>query len=210
MRISIRALVVFAGLVLAGLVPAARAEQPPASAAATPPPMSAEQQAAMQAYVKAMTPGPEHEWLASGAGHWTFRGKFWDGSGAPPTESTGTAERSMLLGGRVAMEKVVSEVMGMPFEGMGLTGYDNVTGRYWSTWNDNMSTGVMTSTGSCDRAAKLCRFEGSYSDPMSGKVKSNRMELQQISPDEEVARSYEIGPDGKEHLTMELTYSRKR
>ena len=29
------------------------------------------------------------------------------------------------------------------FTGVGRTGYDNVTGRYWSTWTDTMSTGVV-------------------------------------------------------------------
>ena len=37
-------------------------------------------------------------------------------------------------------------MMGMPFEGIGRTGYDNVTGKYWSTWIDNMSTGCYLHT----------------------------------------------------------------
>ena len=176
----------------------------------TPPPMSPEQQAALQAILKAMAPGPEHQSLAAGVGSWTFKGRFWDARDAAPTESSGTAERTMLLGGRVEMEKLTSEFMGMPFEGLGLTGFDNVTGKYWSTWIDNMSTGVMLSTGSCDLAAGICRFDGSYSDPVSGKVKAIRMEMRRVSPDEEVARSYETGPDGGERLTMEMTYTRRK
>ena len=176
----------------------------------TPQPTSPEQQAAMQAYLKAMAPGPEHRWLAAAVGSWTFHGKFWDGAGGAPTESSGTAERSLALGGRILVEKVVSEVMGMPFEGLGMTGYDNVSGQFWSTWNDNLSTGVMISTGNCDLAAGGCRFAGSYSDPITGKVKSNRMETTRVSPDEEVSRAWETGADGAERLTMELTYTRRK
>ncbi len=33
--------------------------------------------------------------------------------------------------------------MGMPFEGMGIDGYDNLAKQYVSTWVDNMGTGIM-------------------------------------------------------------------
>jgi hypothetical protein len=36
--------------------------------------------------------------------------------------------------------------MGMPFEGLGYTGYDNVKKQYFGTWIDSMSTGIMTSS----------------------------------------------------------------
>ena len=44
-----------------------------------------------------------------------------------PTESVGTVERELMLGGRVLAEKVRSTYMNKPFEGYGLTGYDNVS-----------------------------------------------------------------------------------
>ena len=50
-------------------------------------------------------------------------------------------------------------MMGTPFTGHGMTGYDNVTGKYWSTWTDSMSTGIMVSEGSCD-AEGVCTFIG--------------------------------------------------
>jgi len=62
-------------------------------------------------------------------------------------EETGTATRSMTLDGRVLVEDVSSSMMGSPFTGHGMMGYDNVTGKYWSTWNDSMSTGLMVSEG---------------------------------------------------------------
>ena len=44
--------------------------------------------------------------------------------------------------------------MGIPYRGHGMTGFDNVTDKYWSTWNDSMSTGIMVTEGTCDAQGK--------------------------------------------------------
>ena len=58
-------------------------------------------------------------------GRWEFTGKFWMDPTEPPPESVGTVVRELMLGGRVLAEKVRSTYMDKPFEGYGLTGYDN-------------------------------------------------------------------------------------
>ena len=171
------------------------------------PQMSPEEQAAMAAMEKAMTPGPQHQWLASMAGSWEVTTTFWMQPGGPPQSSTGIAERSMILGGRVMMEKVTSTMMGMPFEGMGLTGFDNVAGHYLGTWQDNMGTGVMVSTGKC--ADQHCDFTAAYNDPISGKAKSYRM-TSDYAGDHETFNMFDTGPDGKEFKSGELVYTRKK
>lgn len=169
------------------------------------PAMSAEEQAMMAAWEKASTPGSQHATLAAMAGDWTFEGTFWMAPGQPPMSSTGTAERTMVLGGRVLVEKVTSTFMEMPFEGHGMTGYDNVTGSYWSTWMDNMSTGLMSSTGSCDQGK--CEWHATMTDPMTGQPSQMRM-TSEHGPDSEVHRAYEKGEGGAERLSMELRYKR--
>lgn len=171
------------------------------------PAMSAEEKAMMEAMEKASTPGPQHRMLASMTGDWTFEGTFWNAPGQPPMTTTGTATRTMILDGRVLVEKVTSTFMGQPFEGQGMTGYDNVTGAYWSTWMDNMSTGLMTSTGSCD--AGKCEWHATTTDPMTGQPSHMRMTSEQ-GPDKELHRAYEVGEGGAERLTMELKYTRSR
>src|SRR5687768_11721588 len=116
-----------------------------ADEAAAPPQMTPEQVAEMQAYEKAGTPGPQHAALAATAGTYDLKLRGWHEPGGPPMEESGTATRRMTLDGRVLVEEVSSTMMGMPFTGHGMMGYDNVTGKYWSTWNDNMSTGIMVS-----------------------------------------------------------------
>ena len=70
-------------------------------------------------------------------------------------EDSGTATRSMALDGRVLVEDVDCTMMGAPMTGHGMTGYDNVSGKYWSTWTDSMSTGIMVSQGICDAKQQL-------------------------------------------------------
>ncbi|MGH8608669.1 MAG: DUF1579 family protein [Gammaproteobacteria bacterium] len=171
--------------------------------------MSAEQKAMMEAWEKAAKPGPQHQWLASKAGKWRFTGKFWMDATKPPTESTGTVERELMLGGRVLAEKVTSTYMDKPFEGYGLTGYDNVSTEFWGTWNDNMSTGIMLSTGQCDDKG-ACTHSGSYMDAMTNAKKTVRMTSRDEGPDREVHQFFEKGPDGKEFKSMELAYTRSK
>ena len=179
-----------------------------AQEAAQAPPMSPEEQKMMAAMEAAGKVGPEHQWLATCAGSWDLTATFWMKPDAEPMVSKGTAERSMALGGRVMVEAVNSEMMGAPFEGHGMAGFDNVSKKYWGTWNDNMMTGLMTSVGTCTAAGK-CEFTMSGWDPVTGTLKSTRM-TSDHGADKEVHAMYDKGPDGKEFKAMELVYSRKK
>ena len=173
-----------------------------------PPKMSPEEAAMMAAYQKAGTPGDAHAAMAKMAGSYDLSIRSWNNPGAPPVVETGTATRSMVLDGRVMVEDMQSQMYGQPFTGHGMSGYDNVTGKYWSTWNDSMSTGLMVSQGSCD-AGGACTFNGSWNDPVTkGKVNA-RMTTKWTSPTVEVFEMYAPGADGKESKMMEITYTRK-
>jgi hypothetical protein len=172
------------------------------------PKMTPEQMAEMEAYTKAGAPGAPHQMLASMAGNYDLKIKSWHEPGAPPMEEAGTCTRSMILGGRVLVEEVTSKMMGMPFNGHGMHGYDNVTGKHWSTWTDNMSTGMMVSEGTCGPKGD-CTFTGSWNDAIKkGPVKS-RMTTKWTSPTTEVFEMYAPGKDGKEMKMMEITYTKK-
>jgi Protein of unknown function (DUF1579) len=203
MTVTLRSSLALAGIALLAATVGVAQEQPQ-------PQMSPEEKAMMEAYAKAATPGKQHEWLASKAGSWTFAGTFWMDPSKEPSKSTGTVERSVMLGGRVLAETVKSSgFMGQPFEGYGLTGYDNVTGEFWGTWNDNMGTGLMTSTGKCDDKG-VCTQNGEYVDPLTGKKRTTRMTSREEGPDKEVHEAFEKGPDGKEFKSMEIVYTRKK
>jgi Protein of unknown function (DUF1579) len=180
----------------------------PGLVGAQPPEMTPQQKAEMEAYQKAGTPGAPHQAMAATAGTYDTKVKSWHEAGQPPMESTGTASRTMALDGRVLVEDFKGSMMGMPFTGHGMTGYDNVSGKYWSTWNDSMSTGVMMSEGTCD-AKNTCAFKGSWNDPIKKGPVAARMTSRWTSPTTEVFEMYGPGKDGKEMKMMEITYTKK-
>jgi hypothetical protein len=180
----------------------------PALGRAQQPEMTPEQKAEMEAYMKAGTPGAPHKAMASTAGTYEVKAKSWDAASAPAREETGTATRSMALDGRVLVEEFKGSMMGMPFTGHGMRGYDNVTGKYWGTWMDSMSTGLMVSEGTCD-AKNACTFTGTWNDPIKKGPITSRMTSRWTSPTTEVFEMYGPGRDGKEFKMMELTYTRK-
>ncbi len=172
-----------------------------------PPQMTPEQKAVMDAYAKAATPGAPHKMLASSVGKYTYKTKSWEAAGAPPMEDSGTATRMMALDGRVLVEDTTGTMMGMPFAGHGMTGYDNVMNKYWATWNDTMATGVMVSSGTCD-AENKCTFMGSWSDAVKKTTVKSRMVSYWTNPTTEVFEMYGPGKDGKEYKMMEITYTK--
>ena len=187
--------------------PAPKPGQQPSQQGQKPPQMTPQQQAEMEAYMKAGTPGAPHQALASSAGSYNLKNKSWHEPGGPAMEEAGTAKRTMMLGGRVLEEEVTSTMMGTPFTGHGMMGYDNVTGKYWSTWNDSMSTGLMVTEGTCD-AQKTCTFTGTFNDPVKKAPIKSRMTTKWLNPTTEVFEMFGPGPDGKEMKMMEITYTK--
>ncbi len=120
--------------------------------------MSAEQQEMMQKWMAFMTPGEPHDMLAGRAGTWDLTTKMWEQPGAAPEESSGTATSEMIMGGRYLLDKIEGTVMGMPFEGLGISGYDNLNKQFVGMWVDSLGTGIMASTGSCNDDWTICTY----------------------------------------------------
>jgi hypothetical protein len=175
---------------------------------AAPPEMTAEQKAAMEAMAKAGTPGDAHAHLAKMSGSYDLEIRSWEKPGGEAMVETGTATRNMALGGRVQVEMVQSKMMGQPFEGHGMHGYDNVTGKHWATWNDSMSTGVMVSEGDCDDKG-TCTMFGSWNDPITKARTTSRMTARWTDASTQVFEMHVPGPDGKEFKMMEITYKKR-
>jgi hypothetical protein len=166
-------------------------------------------QAMMDVYKKLATPGEPHKLLASMAGSWNTKTKSWMEPDKPPMESAGSCEQKMLLDGRFLQQKCTGEMMGSPFTGIGVTGYDNHTKKYVSTWMDSMGTGLyfMEGTGSAD--GKTITQEGSYDDPMEGPMKLRGV-TKIVDQNAEIFEMYGTDKNGKEMKMMEITYTRKQ
>lgn len=172
------------------------------------PEMPPEMQAMMEAYQKAGTPGAEHQHLKSMTGSYDLTVKSWYSPDAEPAVEAGTATRKMILGDRVLIEEVSSQTMGQAFTGHGLHGFDNVTGKYWATWNDSMTTGLMVSQGTCD-AQHACKYTGVYHDAVTKQPVTARMTTRWTDANTEVFEMYAPGMDGKEMKMMEITYKKR-
>lgn len=181
------------------------------SFAADPPPaMSAQQQAMMEKMTKAATPGPQHEMLKKLAGDWTAKVRFQMDPSQPWQESASTSTVTMLMDCRYCQEVVSGEMMGGPFNGIGLTGYDNVIGKYVGTWIDNMGTGIETMQGTADASGKVITWVGTMSDPVTGKPSKNRMVTTIVDDDHHTLEMYAVPPGAKKEMkTMTIEYTRK-
>jgi hypothetical protein len=172
--------------------------------------MGAEGQAQMMEMInKYATPSEQHKRLDPLVGTWQWTSQFWMQPGAPPESSTGKATYSWSHGGRYIMQDVQGEAMGMPFTGTGILGFDRYNNEYFSIWFDNMSTGYMSSTGSCDASGKVFTMQGTYDDYMTGtKDKWSKSVLRVDGPDKHTLEMYDKAPDGKEFKSFELVYTR--
>jgi hypothetical protein len=176
-----------------------------------PPQMSAEQKAMMEAWQKAATPGERHRQLISEfEGTWNTKMSTWMDPSAPPSMETGKSVNTAVLGGRQLRMDYSGQSMGQPFQGVGYIGFNNVTGKYFSTWSDNMSTGLFVSEGDYDPASKSYSYRAQMPDPMQpGTMVPIRQTMRIVDKDHAVFEMYETR-DGKELKTMQIEYARAK
>ena len=172
--------------------------------------MSAEERAAMDAMMKAATPGAAHKNLANMVGTWDTTVKMYQAPGAPPQVTTGVSENKLVLGGRWVEENFSGTFMGMPFSGIGYTGYDNIKKQYVGTWMDTMSTSMMQSSGTGDASGKSFQFNSTMDDPVTGKSVSTKSTLTVADENHHTMEMWMPGPDGKMFKMMEINYTRKK
>ena len=169
-----------------------------------------DEKAMMDAMVKAATPGEPHKKLDPFVGNWNVSTKMWNAPGAPPEEGTGSATAKWVLGGRYVEQQFTGDFMGMPFTGLGYTGYDNVKKQYVGTWMDSFSTSIMVSAGAADPSGKVMVFAGNMDDPMTGQTIRMDQKIIVIDNDKHIMEGWMPGHDGKPFKMMELTYTRKK
>jgi len=194
-----------------GLVVAALLLSAAVFAADAPPQMSPEQKAMMDKMTKAATPGAQHEMLTKMAGEWACSVKYQMDPSQPWQESQSTATVTALMDGRYIQEVDSGQMNGMPFTGMGLYGFDNVSGKYVSSWIDNMGTGIMTSVGTPDASGKIINWIGTMNDPVTGKPAKSRMVTTVIDDNHHTFEMFGVPPGAKKEMKiMTIDYMRKQ
>ena len=179
----------------------------PASAEDQPSAHPRDPQAMMETYKKLATPGEPHRQLASLAGRWTTTTKSWMEPNTPPMESTGACEYTVLLDGRYVQQECTGEMMGQPFTGIGVHGYDNVSQKYVTTWIDSMGTGIFVMDGTASPDGKIITLTGSHPDPFDGVMK-HRAIWTFVDAQTQTFEMYGEHGHGHETKMMEITYTR--
>lgn len=164
-----------------------------------------DQAAMMKAWEAYMTPGAVHKMMAKASGNWTNEiTSYMEGQS---TVSKGSAVVKMILGGRYQQSEYKSTMMGQPFQGMSLLGYDNKTQEFTSVWVDNMGTGIMTLKGKWDEASRSVTFTGTMVDAMSGQDMPVREVVGWPDADHETMVMYQT-INGVETKMMEMKSAR--
>lgn len=162
----------------------------------------------MEIYRQVGTPGPPHQELAKLEGSWITRSRSWVEPGKPPVESTGTCEQKLLLDGHYLQQVYTGDMMGKPFTGISILGYDNHTKKYQSIWIDSMSTGVYFFEGTASKDGRTITQESRYDDPVRGP--SVWRTVTRIKDDDSQEFEMFLTPKGKkEEKMMEMTIIRK-
>lgn len=167
--------------------------------------------AAMQkAMEAAMTPGPMHQWLAGRAGEWDMSIEGMDPMDTTKTiKEKGTTVSKVIYGGRFVMSEVKGTMMGQPFEGMEIMGYNNMTKQFESVWFDSMATAIMKTAGTYNEGTKTMTCSGECNDPMTGAPMQVRNVMKIIDDDRHTFEMYATMSGQPEMKMMTINYTRK-
>jgi len=151
------------------------------------------------------TPGLAHEALAAFEGNWKAEVKCWTEPGSEPNVSQGTSKAHWIFGRRFLEEEFHGEMMGKPFIGRSLLGFDNTKQRFNCVWIDDMSTSIFTSEGKGENANKVITLEGKASCAATGRKDVPMKQIfRVISSDKHILEMFNDG-----QKSMEITYSRQ-
>lgn len=165
----------------------------------------------MQACMDAGTPGKMHEWLAKGAGVWHGKQTMWMAPGAEALKSDCTSTITPMMDGRYFKCEMAGEIPGMgPFNGFGLSGFDNVSQKFVGSWIDNHSTGIMTGTGELSSDQKTLTWTYAYNCPITKKPTVMREVDTFTGKDTMTMEMFGIEPkSGKEFKMIHIDFKKK-
>lgn len=178
-----------------------------------------EMQAAMEAWMQLIEPGPAHERLEPLLGEWnTTTEMYLYGPDEDPAVTEGTCTRRMVLGGRFFLQEENStmeipgpegEPIERPWNGLGLFGYDNFRNMYVGCWADNMGTQLLTMTGSAHPAGNVFTYYGTIDEPMMGVIgKTVKYVTTIVDENTNTFEIYDLHA-ADDYMVVKVTYTRR-
>jgi hypothetical protein len=164
----------------------------------------------MKNWQEYMTPGDMHKMLAKSDGEWNGDVTMWMYPGAPEQKSKSSSSNKMIMNGLYQEANHSGDMMGMPFSGKSIVGFDNHLKEFVSTWIDNMGSGVMVMKGPWDDATKTINLKGKMIDPGTKAETAVKETFKIVDDNNQEMEMFVMMPDGKEFKTMNIKYTRKK
>jgi hypothetical protein len=152
-------------------------------------------------------PGEHHKLLEVFVGSWDAAVEMAGPEGAMTVQ--GAMEARLVMGGRYLQQDFTADMMGMPFEGMSLMGYDGLGKVFESIWIDNSTTDLMTSTGFAAPDGVNFTMLSEEVDQATMTKREVELRTRVVSRDEIVYEHWSVGADGTQSKTLSITYKRK-
>jgi hypothetical protein len=189
---------------------APKADSPATTTAdATPkPPKKVDSATLMKNWQMYSTPSDAHKMMAAWNGTWNAEVTSWMKPGAPPTTSKGKMVNKTVFNGLYQQSSFSGDMMGMPFQGVSTTGYDNHKKVFVSSWIDNMGSGIMHMEGPWDEGSKSMTLTGKMVNPGTGEECSFRQVMKIVDDKNQVMEMYGPDEEGKEFKVMEIKYTK--
>jgi len=156
---------------------------------------------AAQEGLPAPKPGPEHELLKKLAGEWDAKMSMG------PIQEPAHQSAKVDLGGFWLLSSFEGQMMGQPFQGHEVLGWDTNKQKYVSCWVDSSAATLAVSEGTWDEATHTLTMVGEGIDPMSGEASPMYQVIHLEGPDKHVFEMRMGSADAPAMMT--ITYTRK-
>ena len=154
------------------------------------------------------TPSEHHRHLERLIGTWAVEGRYFLPSGEP-TDFRGTIESSSVMDGLFVESRLVAELVGQPYHGRIVDGYDTVTERYVATFFENIGPGIVWASGVCEEEGRVRTLMGEVPDPVWGGTYTLRSVHTFIDDDTYRYDAFLAHEDGREFKQMEYVATRR-
>ena len=153
-------------------------------------------------------PGPAHQALNDLVGDWKAEVKCWMQPGTPPEVTQGSAQARWTLNKHFLEEDFHGQMMGKPFSGRTLMGFDNTRQTFNSVWVSDSQTSMFVSEGKGENNYKMITLEGKASCAATDRKEvPMKTVLRVIDQNKHVFEMYDSTQGNAK--TMEITYTRK-
>ncbi len=149
-------------------------------------------------------PGPEHAHLKAMVGTWDAVMEMGG------QKSKATSIYKATCSGMWISSDFESELGGVPYQGHGMDGYDQLKKKFIGYWFDSMTSAPMAFEGTFDADHKVLTMTGTSPGP-DGKPQKFRMTNEMKGPDQMSFKMFIANAsDGNDELAFTIEYTRRK